>query len=577
MNWDLSKLYKDGFEDAQFAADLSSIGGTYDALVKRAGELTGPEDLAALIIDAGAAMDTFDRLMHYVSLTQAANVYDENANKLMEKLMIIGMGPSKMMSAVSRFLADKDVAEYAAANETLKAHEYLMRRLKNDAAHVVAPELEDAVMRMQLTGGEAFATLRDQLDAGLLIEFDGEKKPLSAIRGLAYSPDADVRRRAYEAELAAYPRIEVPMAACLNSIKGEALTMIKLENYETVLDTAIDGARMDRETLDALIQAMYESLPTFRRFFRAKAKKLGYEGGLKFYDLFAPVGSSVREYTLDEARALLVDVFSKFSGKLAKFIDHAFEDRWIDVYPRAGKVGGAFCSGCGSLGVSFVLANFDGSLSSVGTFAHELGHAYHNDCTRTNPTLMRSYPMPLAETASIFNETLMTNTLLSTADDETRVTLLDQQITDAAQVIVDILSRFIFESEVIERRKDHVLTPQEMCGIMLDAQKKTYGDGLDENCLHPYMWACKSHYYSTGRHFYNFPYAFGLLFGLGVYALYLEKGDQFLPLYDQLLKNTSLGNVREVAASVGIDVADVNFWRKSISVLEKRIDEFDRI
>ncbi len=577
MNWDLSKLYKNGFEDAQFAADLNSIGGTYDALVKRAGELAGPEDLAALITDASAAMDTYARLRQYVSLTQSANVYDENANKLMEKLMIIGMGPSKMMSAVSRFLADKDVAEYAAANETLKAHEYLLRRLKNDAAHVVAPELEDTVMRMQLTGGKAFSTLRDQLDAGLLIEFDGEKKPLSAIRGLAYSPDADVRRRAYEAELAAYPRIEVPMAACLNSIKGEALTMIKLENYDSVLDTAIDGARMDRETLDALIQAMYESLPAFRRFFRAKAKKLGYEGGLKFYDIFAPVGSSVREYSLDEARALLVDVFSRFSDKLAKFIDNAFEDRWIDVYPRAGKVGGAFCAGGSSIGVSYVLTNFDGSLSSVGTFAHELGHAYHNDCTRTNPTLMRGYPMPLAETASIFNETLMTNTLLKTADAETRVTLLDQQITDAAQVIVDILSRFIFESEVIERRRDHVLTPQEMCDIMLDAQKKTYGDGLDEGCLHPYMWACKSHYYSTGRHFYNFPYAFGLLFGLGVYALYLEKGDQFVPLYDQLLKNTSLGDVREVAASVGIDVADVNFWRKSISVLEGRIDEFDNI
>ena len=224
-----------------------------------------------------------------------------------------------------------------------------------------------------------------------------------------------------------------------------------------------------------------------------------------------------------------------------------------------------------------MLTNFDGSLAAVGTLAHELGHAYHNDCCKTNPTLMRGYPMPLAETASIFNETMMTNTLLKTADKETRVTLLDQQITDAAQVIVDILSRFIFESEVVDRRADHALTPAEMCEIMLDAQKKTYGDGLDPEYMHKYMWACKSHYYSTGRHFYNFPYAFGLLFGLGVYALYLEKGEEFLPLYDELLKNTSLGNVRDVAASVGIDVADVNFWRKSISVLEARIEEFDKI
>ena len=577
MNWDLSKLYKNGFEDEKFISDINSIEGIYAGLVKRAGELTGPADLAALITDATEAQKIFGDIMQLVSLTSSANVYDENANKLREKLMVIGMGPSKMMSRISRFMADKDVDEYAAAEPVLAAHKYLLTRMKRDASHVIAPELEDTVMRLQMTGGRAFSTLRDQLDAGLLIDFDGEKKPLSAIRGLANSADADVRRRAYEAEIAAYPRIETPMAACLNSIKGEALTMIKLRNFDSVLDTAIDGARMDKETLDALIQAMYESLPLFRKFFRAKAKKLGYEGGLKFYDIFAPVGSSVREYTIEEARALLVDVFSKFSDKMAKFIDNAFEDKWIDVYPRAGKVGGAFCSGGNSKGVSYVLTNFDGSLAAVGTLAHELGHAYHNDCCKTNPTMMRGYPMPLAETASIFNETMMTNTLLKTADADTRVTLLDQQITDAAQVIVDILSRFIFENEVVDRRADHVLTPAEMCEIMLDAQKKTYGDGLDPEYMHKYMWACKSHYYSTGRHFYNFPYAFGLLFGLGVYALYLEKGDDFLPLYDELLKNTSLGDVRDVAASVGIDVADVNFWRKSISVLAERIEEFDKI
>lgn len=300
MNWDLSKLYKNGFEDEKFISDLNSIGGIYDELVKRAGELTGPEDLAKLLTDASEAQKTMSDIGQLVHLTNSANVYDENANKLMEKLMRLRMGPSKMMSAVSRFMADKDVDEYANANEVLAAHKYLLTRLKKDASHVIAPELEDTVMRLQMTGGSAFSTLRDQLDAGLLIEFDGENKPLSAIRGLANSADADVRRRAYEAEIAAYPRIETPMAACLNSIKGEALTMIKLKNFDSVLDTAIDGARMDRETLDALIQAMYESLPAFRKFFRAKAKKLGYEGGLKFYDIFAPVGSSVREYTIEE-------------------------------------------------------------------------------------------------------------------------------------------------------------------------------------------------------------------------------------------------------------------------------------
>ncbi len=406
MNWDLSKLYRDGFADPAFKNDLERIDGIYAELAADAQKLSGPADLARLIGGLCDAFSVHIRLDLYVSLTNAADVNDDEANRLMERMMTVNIGAQKVQSALSRFMADKDVEEYAAAEPVLKEHEYMLRVLKRDAQHVIAPALEDTVLRLQLTGGNAFSTLRDQLDAGLLIDFDGEKKPLSAIRGLAYSPDADVRKRAYEAEINAYPSIETPMAACLNSIKGEALTLIKLRNFDTVLDTALYASRMDRATLDALIQAMNESLPQFRRFFRAKARKLGYEGGLKFYDLFAPVGNSVKEYTLDEARALLGQVFGKFSKKMADFIDFAFEDRWIDVYPRPGKVGGAFCAGAHPIGKSYVLTNFDGSLGSVGTLAHELGHAYHNDCVKHKSVLMSDYPMPLAETASIFNETM---------------------------------------------------------------------------------------------------------------------------------------------------------------------------
>ena len=386
-----------------------------------------------------------------------------------------------------------------------------------------------------------------------------------------------VRRRAYEAELASYPRIELAMAACLNGIKGEALTLCELQHYDTVLDTALDAAKIDRQTLDAMLTAMRESLPAFRRYFRAKARHLGHEGGLPFYDLFAPIGAAGKTYTLEEARQLLVQVFGQFSEKMSRFIDRAFEEHWIDAFPYEGKQGGAFCAGVHPLGISYVLANFEGSLDSVSTLAHELGHAYHGDCVKHLSILNADYPMTLAETASIFNETMLVAKLQEGANPQERLMLLDQQIGNAAQVVVDILSRFLFESEVIERRKDHTMLPDELKEIMLDAQKQTYGDGLDENVLHPYMWACKTHYYSASLHFYNFPYAFGLLFGLGVYERYLEKGEAFLPEYDALLAATGLGDVKDVAARVGIDVTDVNFWRKSLSVVEKMIDEMEKL
>jgi len=253
-----------------------------------------------------------------------------------------------------------------------------------------------------------------------------------------------------------------------------------------------------------------------------------------------------------------------FSLRMADMINRAYDERWIDVYPREGKTGGAFCEDVYPLGQSYVLTNFDGSYASVSTLAHELGHAYQNECMKDVPILLADCPMPLAETASIFNETLLSQRMLQKADRGMRIAMLDQQIGDAAQVIVDIMSRFLFESEVIERRKDSVPTAGELCEIMLDAQKRTYGDGLDPDFMHPYMWACKSHYYSTDVHFYNFPYAFGQLFAVGVYRLYLKKGADFLSDYEKLLRDAGSADVRDVAASVGIDVTDVNFWRDSI-------------
>ena len=584
MNWDLSKLYA-GFDDKRLHADLAEAFAKTADLQRSIVALSddGSADaLTAVIEDMKTVADLQTKVGSFTFLTLSVDSNCEPARAFYERFIQLNIEWEQVHSALSRYLGGvDDLDALIQGHPVLEEHAFMLRELKAAAAHTIDPALEPVVLKMQMTGGSSWEQLRDQLDSNLMIPFEKDGKeellPLSAIRGLANSDSADVRRRAYEAELAAYPRIEIPMAACLNGIKGEALTLIGLKHFDSVLDTALDVSRMDHETLDALLSAMHDSLPMFRRYFRLKAKLLGYEGGLKFYDLFAPVGECAQHYTLDEARETLVRVMGRFSPKMAAFIDHAFEDRWIDVYPREGKQGGAFCSGVHPLRMSYVMTNFDGSYSAVSTLAHELGHAYHDSCLYDNSVLMCDYPMPLAETASIFNETLLMEKTLETADDRTRITLLDQQIGDAAQVVVDILSRYIFETEVVERRKDHALSPRELCGIMLDAQKQTYGDGLDPEYLHPYMWACKSHYYSTSVHFYNFPYAFGMLFGLGVFARYQEKGDAFLPEYDRLLNATGSGNIREVAASVGIDVADKAFWMKSIRTLEDKVDQLEKL
>ena len=582
MTWDLEKLYK-GFEDAAFLKDMEAFGAIADELLDsaRSMELT-VSALEEAVNKAADMMTLATKTMSYAQLTLAADANCEPAMAAYARLLPV---MNRVEEATSAFSAKLGQAENLDAlieqSELLRAHAFFLRKLQRNAAHLIDPALEPTVLKLQMTGGSAWEQLRDQLDANHMVEItlDGQAQslPLSAVRGMANSPDAEVRKVAYEAELAAYPKLEIPMAACLNGIKGEARTMCELKHFDSVLDMALDTANMDRETLDALLAAMEESLPMFRRYFRLKARLLGYQGGLKFYDLFAPVGKMRGGYTPEEARELLVQEFGAFSPRMAAMIGRAFDERWIDMYPREGKTGGAFCSGMHPLGISYVLANFEGSYGSVSTLAHELGHAYHNECMRDVPILMSDYPMPLAETASIFNETLLAQRMLERADAPMRVAMLEQQLSDAAQVIVDIMSRFLFEKEVVERRADTTLSPAQLCRIMLDAQKRTYGDGLDADFMHPYMWACKSHYYSTGVHFYNFPYAFGQLFAVGVYALYQKKGADFLPDYEKLLRSAGSGDVREVAAGVGIDVADVNFWRSSLKVFEDKLNELEAL
>ena len=578
--WDLTVYYRD-FDDPQIERDFARAA----ELMPRMREALSAGGGAVATLEAYAAMEQelqtlFDKLISYAQLSLSVDAANSRAQQMTDRAMQQSVEATLLSSAHSRYLAalPADTLEAAiAASKPLGEIAFYLRRQREAALHLPAPEIEEWLLRMQIDGANAFSTLRDQLDATLLVDYRGGQLPLSDIRGKAEDADPAVRRDAYLAELAAYKKIEIPMAACLNGIKGQGLTVIRAEGFDSILDEALFNANMQRETLEAMWMACREFFPAFRRYFRKKGELLGHQNGLPFYDLFAPLqtgGAPAKTYTVEEARGILIRELGKFSPEMAAFIDHAFDSRWIDFYPRPGKGGGAFCAGVPHAEQSRVLTNFTGSLGDVSTLAHELGHAWHNHCMRGLPMAMRSEPMPLAETASIFNETLLANALRQGVSEDQLLTLLDTDLQNASQVVVDIYSRFLFESAVIEGKKTHNLSVDEMKALMLDAQEQSYGDGLDPEYRHPYMWACKSHYYIPGLGFYNFPYAFGLLFGKGVYAQYLEKGADFVPVYNQLLRSCGADTVENVAAGVGIDVRSVDFWRASLKTIERDIDLF---
>ena len=576
--WDLTILYQ-GFDDPSFAEDMASFDGAIAEIISFASNLEGmpAEELLTKYIELETKVTALaEKLIIYSNLRYSANTADTQAASMMGVLMGKLSAIAAPSAAVNKAIANiENIEDIIEQNALLKEHSYHLLTIVKNSKHLLSDAEESLFAEMDISGASAWSDLQSNLTSSLKVDYKGEEITLSSVRNLAYDPDPEVRRAAFEAELAAYPKIETATAFALNSIKLQVIGEAARRGYSSPLAKALDNSAMKQETLDALLTAMQEYMPEFRKYLRAKAKALGHEGGLPWYDLFAPMGKSDKKYTTEEARDYLLNIFAKFDTELHDMVKEAFDNSWIDFFPREGKVGGAFDCAVHSAGQSRVLTNFDGSFSDIVTLAHELGHSFHDRQVYKNAPLNREYSMPVAETASTFNEVLVMNTAIAECDDrDTKIALIESQLMDATQIIVDIYSRYLFEASVFENRPQEFLSPERMCALMLDAQKKAYGEGLDETQMHPYMWLCKGHYYSGGLSFYNYPYAFGGLFARGIYAKYLEEGKPFVETYKQMLRATGTSTVEDAALVCGIDLTDVNFWRAGLASIAEQIDEF---
>ena len=430
------------------------------------------------------------------------------------------------------------------------------------------------------SGADAWSRLHETVSSTLHATWDpktGETKNVVELRAIAYDADRDRRRRAWQLELEAWKRVETPLAFALNGVKGTTATLNTRRGWRSTLERSTRQNRLSDTTLNTLLAEMRRALPLFRRYLLAKASYLGLPR-LSFYDLFAPVGDSGPQWTFDAAMTYIEEKLGEFDSELASFVRTAGDQRWIDAQPRSAKVGGAYSIDFPVARESRILANFDGSYDGVSTLAHELGHAWHSHLLFDLPAAQRQYPMTLAETASIFNETLLFyRTLDETETVSRRLYILEQFLQNATQIIVDILSRFEFESAVMERRTDRELPAAELCDAMVTAQKTTYGDALDPAELHPYMWAVKGHYYRADLAFYNFPYAFGELFGLGLYGQFEENPVEFRSRYRTLLRETGRAQAASVAAGVGFDVESPAFWRGAVDRIAGIVRDFESL
>nr|WP_288294872.1 M3 family oligoendopeptidase [uncultured Granulicatella sp.] len=568
--WSLKEIYP-SFESEEFKRDFERFSNFREVF----NSLTLEDNLES-IKAAIASLEEFSvlssRLGNYINLTLTANTTDETANKYRT---LFGNAYAALNSAytkVYKFIGS--VETDITSDENLKDYEFYFAEAKQQYKHLLSDELEDVIAKFSISGGDGWEQLFEAMTSGVEGEFKGEKVTLSEIRNMAYDADAAVRKEAYETELKMYDTIKEPIAFALNNIKQQVLTETSLRGFESPLAQTLEASRMSRKTLDALLEAIREYLPQFRAYLKHKASLLGHENGLPFYDLFAPIGESSRRFTIEESKEFLLENFKGFSEDLAQMTKEAYENNYIDFLPRKGKVGGAFCSNLPFIKQSRILTNFSGSLSDVVTIAHELGHAYHGLHIENHRVLNQEYSMPVAETASTFNENIVMNTVIRQASDAEKVALLESQLQDTTQIIVDIYSRYLFESAVFENREKSFMFSKDLEQLMLDAQKEAYGDGLDSDAMHPYMWACKPHYYSSGLSFYNFPYAFGGLFSKGLYAIYQEQPEGFVEKYQELLRATTVTSAEDTAKVLGVDVEDSAFWKKALAQVADNIEQF---
>ena len=495
--WNLNVIYE-GFEDPQYDKDLSLLKEKAAAYAAATGSLADAEPLDGLkscIALEEEVTRLANKLAEYAMLRQSADARDAQAGSQIGRIMGVISGLAAPQAAFKDWASKlPNLMELVAADEVLKEYTFLFENLSKSSRYLLSGQAEAVMAKMQLSGGNAWSDLHGYITSTVPVTYRGQTINLSAVRNLAYDPDPQVRKDAYEAEIACYDLIKDAAAFAQNSIKLETLSDCELRGYASPLSRTLEHSNMEAATLDAMLGAMDEYSPKFWQYLKAKGKALGHENGLPWYDLFAPMGASSTKFTTQEAKDFLVSQFEGFNPDEAKMIADAFDQEWIDFFPREGKAGGAFCAGVEAIGQSRILTNYDGAFGDVVTLAHELGHAWHNECIKDHRVLNHDYSMPLAETASTFNEcVVMASAIKKAADDQEKLALIESQLQDATQIICDIYSRFRFEKSVFEKRPEEFMHADTLCSLMLDAQKASYGDGLDPETLHPYMWVCNGH------------------------------------------------------------------------------------
>ncbi|WP_047982986.1 M3 family oligoendopeptidase [Ornithinibacillus californiensis] len=584
MTWDLDVIFPGGSESKEFQSYLETVSNDMEDLSAMV-HAFNPEDkegiskLANIVNKLEKTMKKLRESFAFISCLSAQNVNDTNASLLVAKRSSFGAQMGGIRTSLNQKLAAISEEEWQdlLQHEQLQEVAFVLNETRTAAKEMLPAEQEVLINDLAVDGYNAWGQMYETIVGKMIVEIEenGETKSYSvgqAANKLS-SPDAEFRKYVFKQISKAWEDNADLFGQTLNHLAGFRLQKYKHRGWGDVLKEPLKINRMKRETLDVMWNAISNNKKHFVKYLNKKAELLGNEK-LSIYDISAPLSKTVNNVPYTEGANFIVDHFGKFSPKMAEFAKMTFEKRWIEAEDRAGKRPGGFCTSFPDSEQTRVFMTYSGTTSNISTLAHELGHAYHQHVMNDVHGMNQGYAMNVAETASTFAEMIVADATVKSAESkEEKLELLEDKLQRSIAFFMNIHARFLFETRFYEERKQGMVSVKRLNELMIEAQKEAYCDSLDE--YDPNFWSSKLHFHITGTPFYNFPYTFGYLFSLGIYA-YAEKSNRsFEDDYIALLRDTGRMNVEDLAMKhLNVDLTKPDFWEDAIALCVRDVEEF---
>lgn len=584
LTWDLDVFFEGGSGSKQFMDHIELVKEQLEAFDFAVGNWDIPVDSAdeSLV----ELLETFQKTSQnlrqagaFVSCLQAQDTNDKKANELRGMVTTLSSRLSTTLTNFDEKLSKIEGSTWRGLleQENLEELSFILNERRKNAAEKLPKEQEALINALSIDGYHGWGEMYDTIVSQVKIPFEenGEKGDLSV--GQASNKfstrDRNVRKQIFEEWEKAWDEQSDLLAGTLNHLSGFRLSVYKQRGWDHILKEALTYNRMKQETLDVMWQVISDNKQPFADFLQKKAELLGVEK-LSWYDLDAPVGEVDTTYDYQEGADFILKHFENFGDELTDFTRKAFEDRWIEAEDRPGKRPGGFCTSFPVSKQSRIFMTYSGTPSNVSTLAHELGHAFHSYALNDTHPLNRSYAMNVAETASTFAEMIVSDAAVNNAEnEEEKLALLEDKIQRSVALLMNIHARYLFETRFYEERKNGMVSKNRLNKLMEEAQKEAYVNSLEE--YHPLFWGSKLHFFITGVPFYNFPYTFGYLFSLGIYAQAVKEGKGYEQKYMAMLEDTGSMTVEDLAQKhLGVDLTKREFWEEGVKLCIKDVEDF---